>query len=149
MMDEDFFDRLDKFLKFKGLNDHQITVQAGLSIGVIGRQRKTGRALAVANIAKILYAYPELNADWLITGRGEMLVTVATPAPEEKKEILHEEMPTLRDIITDQRNEIAALNREVGALREQIANMERRYDSASFRQQNMDNRVVSPELISK
>lgn len=148
-MDEDFFDRLDKFLKFKGLNDHQITVQAGLSIGVIGRQRKTGRALAVANIAKILYAYPELNADWLITGRGEMLVTVATPAPEEKKEIVHEEMPTLRDIITDQRNEIASLNREVGALREQIANMERRYDSASFRQQNMDNRVVSSELISK
>ena len=148
-MDEDFFDRLDKFLKFKGLNDHQITVQAGLSIGVIGRQRKTGRALAVANIAKILYAYPELNADWLITGRGEMLTTVATPAPEEKKEIVHEEMPTLREIITDQRNEIASLNREVGALREQITNMERRYDSASFRQQDMGNRVVSPELISK
>lgn len=78
-----------------------------------------------------------------------MLVTVATPAPEEKKEIVHEEMPTLREIITDQRNEIASLNREVGALREQITNMERRYDSASFRQQNMDNRVVLPELTSK
>lgn len=72
-MDEDFFDRLDKFMNMKGLNDNQITVQAGLSQGAIGKQRKKGRGLSVDSIAKILYAYPMLNADWLLTGRGEML----------------------------------------------------------------------------
>ncbi len=71
-MDEDFFDRLDKYMNIKGLNDNQITVQAGLSQGAIGKQRKKGRGLSVESIAKILYAYPKLNADWLLTGRGEM-----------------------------------------------------------------------------
>lgn len=72
-MDEDFFDRLDKYMEFKCLNDNKVTVQTGIPVGSLGKQRKGARGLSANSIAKILCVYEDLNADWLITGRGEML----------------------------------------------------------------------------
>lgn len=69
----DFLKRLDKFMKYKGLNDNQITVEAGISNGLIGKARKRG-TLSHDNISKILHTYPELNAHWWFTGKGEMLL---------------------------------------------------------------------------
>lgn len=77
----DFFDRLDTYMKYRGLNDNKLTVLAQLSIGALGKQRKGGRGLSVESIAKILYACPDLDADWLMTGRGEMLKP-ESPKPE-------------------------------------------------------------------
>ncbi|BDD10896.1 transcriptional regulator [Fulvitalea axinellae] len=68
----DFFERLDKFFKYKELNDNKVTLQAGISNGIIGKGRKRG-SLSLDNISKILYTYPELNANWLLTGTGEMV----------------------------------------------------------------------------
>ena len=39
---ERIIDRLDKFLKYKGITDNALTVKAGLSIGLIGKARKNG-----------------------------------------------------------------------------------------------------------
>ena len=72
-MMNDFFDRLDTYMKSKGLNDNQVTVQAGLSIGSLGKQRKGSRGLSNESIAKLLHVYEDLSADWLILGKGAML----------------------------------------------------------------------------
>jgi len=71
-MDKDFFDRLDKYMNINNLNDNKITVQAGLPVGALGKQRRGSRGLSVQSIAKILHTYPDINAEWLITGDGEM-----------------------------------------------------------------------------
>ncbi len=57
----------------KGLNDNQMTVNAGLSVGALGKQRKGSRGLSSDSIAKILHSYPDLDANWLLIGQGEML----------------------------------------------------------------------------
>lgn len=67
-----FIDRLDSFMQKEGINDNQMTVNAGLSIGLIGKCRKNGSGMASDSIEKILQAYPYLSADWLIAGTGEM-----------------------------------------------------------------------------
>lgn len=69
----DLFDRLDKYMKYKGLNDNQLTVLAQLSVGSLGKQRKGSRGLSVESIAKILSACPDLNSDWLLMEKGDML----------------------------------------------------------------------------
>lgn len=74
----DFFDRLDKYMEYKGLNDNKLTVLAQLSVGSLGKQRKGGRGLSIDSIAKILHVCPDLNSDWLMTGFGEM-VKKSTP----------------------------------------------------------------------
>jgi hypothetical protein len=68
----DFFDRLDKFMKSSGLNDNKLTVETGISNGLIGKGRKRG-SLSQDNISKILHTYKDLNANWLLTGEGKML----------------------------------------------------------------------------
>lgn len=75
----DFISRLSKFMETIGVNDNQITLAAQLSNGLVGKAKANGKALSAQNIEKILYAYPELSADWLLTGRGEMLKTNRIP----------------------------------------------------------------------
>ena len=72
----DFFDRLDKYMEYSGLNDNKLTVLAQLSVGALGKQRKGGRGLSVESIARILRTCPDLNAEWLMTGNGDMLKKV-------------------------------------------------------------------------
>lgn len=69
----DFFERLDKYMEYKGLNDNKLTVETGISVGIIGKGRKRG-GLSQENIAKILYRYSDLNANWLFRGEGNMII---------------------------------------------------------------------------
>lgn len=68
-----FIDRFDEYMNYAGLNDNRVTVQAGITVGLIGSARKRGKSLSGENIGKILYEYKDLNARWLLTGEGEML----------------------------------------------------------------------------
>ena len=71
--DMNFIERLQYFMEKKGINDNQMTVNAGLSVGLIGKAKVSGKGMSSMNIEKILLAYPDLSADWLLTGAGSML----------------------------------------------------------------------------
>ncbi len=60
-------------MDFKHLNDNKISAECNISNGLIGKARLRG-SLSQINISKILIKYPELNANWLLTGRGNMIV---------------------------------------------------------------------------
>lgn len=69
---KNFIERLQYYMQKKGINDNQMTVNAGLSVGLIGKAKSSNKGMNAANIEKILLACPDLNSDWLLTGRGEM-----------------------------------------------------------------------------
>jgi repressor LexA len=48
-------------MKAKDLNNNQMTVKAGLSIGSLGKQRKVSSGLSNESIAKILLSYSDLS----------------------------------------------------------------------------------------
>lgn len=66
-------DRLDKYLKIKGITDYRATIDAGLSKGTIGKSRENHRDLSNKVVEKLVEVYPDLNKVWLLTGEGEML----------------------------------------------------------------------------
>lgn len=66
-------DRFDKYMKYSGLNDNKVTIQLGLTVGVIGKSRKEGRDLSDKVIEEILNYYTDINRIWLLTGEGNML----------------------------------------------------------------------------
>ena len=68
--DMNFIERLQYFMEKKGINDNQMTVNAGLSVGLIGKAKVSGKGMSSMNIEKILLAYPDLSADWLLTEIG-------------------------------------------------------------------------------
>lgn len=65
-------DRFDIYMKNSGLNDNKVTLQLGLTVGLIGKSRKEGRDLSDKVVEKILNFYTDLNRVWLLTGEGEM-----------------------------------------------------------------------------
>lgn len=114
-MDANFIDRLLLFMEKEGINDNQMTVSAGLSVGVVGKMRKgITKGLNSANIEKILYAYPNLSATWLLTGVGEMLQS----SPGVPQGASDATIDRLLAKITEQAETI-------GALKEQIKQLQR------------------------
>lgn len=71
---ETFIDRLEAFMQAEGLNSNSLTVAAGLSHGLVSKALKRRSSMNSDSIENILCAYPHLNADWLMAGRGTMFV---------------------------------------------------------------------------
>lgn len=73
--------RLQQFVDHEGLTLYQANRAAGLSTGILIKAAQ-GTGLSAASLARLLLAFPQLNADWLLTGRGQMLLADdARPAP--------------------------------------------------------------------
>lgn len=63
--------RLLFYIEQKGININQITVRCGLTHGALNKAlRKEGGGLHSETIERILQNYPDLDADWLMTGIG-------------------------------------------------------------------------------
>lgn len=118
----DFFSQLDKYMKYKGLNDNKITVAAGISNGLIGKARKKGGSLSQENISKILYTYSDLSADWLLTGRGEMLRDSNIQPPETS--VIYKSDPKDIAALSDKQMIIDRDAELISALRDKIRGLE-------------------------
>ena len=74
MSEERFIDRLEAFMKAEGLNANKVTVAAELSNGLFGKALKTRGSMNSDSVERILCAYTNLSAEWLMTGKGTMYV---------------------------------------------------------------------------
>ena len=112
-MQNNIIDRLFLFMADKSINDNQMTVSAGLSIGVIGKMRKgITKGLNSSNIEKILHAYPDLSSEWLLRGEGEMYKSKTSNEQSERKDLL-KEINDRDEIIRKQAEQIGALKAEL------------------------------------
>lgn len=65
--------RFDSYMKIKELNDNRVTIECGLSQGLLSQARKGKSDLGRGAVEKILSVYQDLNRVWLLTGEGDML----------------------------------------------------------------------------
>lgn len=101
---EDFKGRLIKFCtEYLEISQSAFEDSCGISHGTITSIKVKGPSVDI--LAKISSAYPELNLNWLVMGRGSMLL--ASPAPAEK--------PVQNDI-----HHNATVNINYGALKDTI-----------------------------
>ena len=75
-------ERFDLYMRYKRLNDNQVSTQLGLSNGVIGKSRNPGRDISHRVLEQIEKHYTDLNIDWVRTGEGEMLKPAKETYPE-------------------------------------------------------------------
>lgn len=94
---ERVIDRFDSYMKYKGLNDNQVTKDLGLSNGLLGKSRNKDRDMSrrIANFATNFYT--DLSSAWLLSGEGSMLVdnsvnTFSTSAPAVTSSVQEEEV---------------------------------------------------------
>lgn len=69
-------------MAFKGLNDNKVTIECGLSVGLLGKARSGKSDLGEKAIEKILNIYQDLSHVWLLTGEGSMLKNTDQPVSQ-------------------------------------------------------------------
>ena len=75
------------FLDFKGITAYQISKVIGVSNGYLAKTRQNKGNVGGHILEKMVSYYPEINSEWLLTGKGEMLRS-------QVQEILHEKLPS-------------------------------------------------------
>ena len=53
-------DRLDRYIKFRGLNDNKVTLESGISVGTLGKSRKEGKDITSKTAEMIFGRYPKI-----------------------------------------------------------------------------------------
>lgn len=101
-MDE-FKNRLLQFLEFLGLSQRAFEESCGITQGTIPSIKVKGPSVDV--LMKISNTYPDLNLNWLIAGRGPMLIQ-GQPTPTPQNDIHHNQVfianwGDLRGVIED------------------------------------------------
>lgn len=62
-------ERVIQFLEYKGITKNKFYVETGISNGTLDKVS----GLSLETVEKFYNVYPEINPDWLITGKGEMI----------------------------------------------------------------------------
>ncbi|GJH41162.1 hypothetical protein RCZ04_17120 [Capnocytophaga sp. HP1101] len=65
--------RLKDFIDFKGLSVRKFEELVGFSNGAFATQYKNNKSIGSDKVENILRSFPEINAEWLLTGYGSML----------------------------------------------------------------------------
>lgn len=70
---ERIIDRINSFIHHKGLSMRAFEAQAGLTNGIISTALKRKSDLSWDSVSKIVDTYEDIDIEWLITGKGQML----------------------------------------------------------------------------
>lgn len=67
--------RLMEFLKVKQISVNAISKEISVAQSTLNTQLKGQATLSTRIVGKILEAHPDLSAEWLMRGKGEMLLS--------------------------------------------------------------------------
>lgn len=68
----DISTRIDAFIKHRNMSIRSFEIKIGASNGLIGRSISKNTDIGASWLTKILAAFPEINSEWLLTGKGDM-----------------------------------------------------------------------------
>lgn len=112
--------RMKKVIDHSGLSVLAFTRKCGISEGCIRKVIVENTSVTSTNLQKIAENFPEINLDWLLTGRGSMLygesitTTKRIYDPQEDPQLtinhLYERLADKDDLITALRETITVLN---------------------------------------
>ena len=106
-------DRLREFIKFKALNKHKFCVACGFSVGFVN----SGAGVSSEKLSVVHDRYPELNMDWLVTGRGDMIRTDKSTLTEDIVSAVERHNRELMNLLQVKNRFIESLEKEISDLK--------------------------------
>lgn len=70
-------ENIAKYVEYKGISINKFSAEIGVSNSYFSKQSKINGSIGSKIVQEIVKKYEDLNIDWLISGRGEMLREVA------------------------------------------------------------------------
>lgn len=111
-------ERLKYFIEYLGISTRNFEQKISVSNGLIARFLAKNTTIQSNILSKICDTYPDLNPDWLITGKGDMLRgSVPAAAPDST-------LDRLLERIEDLARENGQLQAENAELRKKLARAE-------------------------
>lgn len=114
-------DRLFVFFEHQGLKPTPIGTELGLTNGYLGKMRDRHGSIGSDILETIFSKFPDLNPEWLITGKGSMMKGSDIPTPSI---IPNDNMMQLIQTITAQAEQIGSLKRDLEALQDKIQKLQ-------------------------
>lgn len=74
--------RIKQYLDLKGISVRAFELKCGFSNGSFASQLKNGKTIGIDRLENILNAFPDINIEWLLTGKGSMAKTDTVPLPK-------------------------------------------------------------------
>lgn len=95
-MEKNTLVRIKEFIDFIDVSVAFFEKSVGMSNGSFASQLKNNKTIGVDKIENILRVYPQINPEWLLTGKGEMIKNKKTI----EKDIRRNLIPLYNDVAT-------------------------------------------------
>ena len=95
--------RIREIILSAGITDSAFAKRIGVTQSVMASMFQRGTEPSAKVLTSILLTYEDISAEWLLRGKGQMLLSEVTPDPNiEQMKRLVDTITTLQGIITEQ-----------------------------------------------
>ena len=141
-------ERLKEFSKKKGFNVTNFEISLGIGVGSISKTVSIGKAIGAKVLKKIIFKYPDLNVDWLFTGRGEMLwgaKTIETIQSDKREEVLVDKLIEVANVKNELSGQIEDLRRHLETKDELVAMQKDKIKSLELQIEQQRKSIKQPQ----
>lgn len=117
---ENIRERIKKALSFHGVALSSIAIDPAMQTR-LSRQVNSGSAITYDTLYRVLYVFPDISAEWLLRGKGEMILSENLPPilGDESENDLN-----THAMLAQAKGEIDTLVREIAKLKEKVLKQE-------------------------
>jgi len=126
-------ERIMYFIDCLDISINKFSVNVGVSNSYFNKMAKMGSSVGSDILEKIIRAYPELNANWLIAGSGEMFLDKNTGEVLPSEEMLPAKERLLLNMLKEKYAKIDELNQQIGRLEQQIISLKNDPPASTYR----------------
>lgn len=112
-------ERIKELIAYTGLSDRAFALKCGLKQNTFSRQLNGLNEVSTQTALSILSTFPEISAEWLLRGTGEMLLTSEQPTASNESDRLSKLIDTIafqQDTINNLQariNELETINKRL------------------------------------
>lgn len=106
--------RIKEIIAYSGLSDRAFAIKCGVAQNTLNRQLNGVRELSLVTVNAILNTFEDISTEWLLRGKGEMLISESIKKDESTERItrLVDTIATLQGTINEQMKTIQLFTEE-------------------------------------
>ena len=115
--------RIKEIIAYSGLSDRAFAIKCGVAQNTLNSQLNGVRELSLVTVNAILGTFEDISTEWLLRGKGEMLISEAIKKDESTERItrLVDTIATLQGTINEQMRTNQLLTDENKKLKGELA----------------------------
>lgn len=115
--------RIKEIIAYSGLSDRAFAIKCGVAQNTLNRQLNGVRELSLVTVNAILGTFEDISTEWLLRGKGEMLISEAIKKDESTERItrLVDTIATLQGTLNEYMKTNQLLTEELKKVKGELA----------------------------